>query len=142
MTESNRNLVPEDEFPTGSPVNISRRRFLLASAGAATGAFVLGFGVPILERLKDLSYGERERQFQLYRRGRYVEFNLVYVRGTLFGLQSRGRTESILMSLPPLARWDYDWHPDPGSPEARLYEDFLRPRDYLAELGRNTQADS
>ena len=98
--------------------------------------------MPILERRKDLAYGERERQFQLYRRGRYVEFNLVYDRGTLFGLQSRGRTESILMSLPPLARWDYDWHPGPGSPEARLYEEFLRPRDYLAELGRNTQADA
>ena len=90
--------------------------------------------LPIFERRKDQAYGERERQFQLYRRGRYVEFNLVYDRGTLFGLQSRGRTESILMSLPPLARWDYDWQPEPGSPEARLYEDFLRPRDYLAEL--------
>jgi coproporphyrinogen III oxidase len=92
--------------------------------------------VPIIERRKDHSFGERERRFQLYRRGRYVEFNLVYDRGTLFGLQSRGRTESILMSMPPLARWDYDWHPEPGSPEARLYEDFLRPRDFLAELDR------
>ena len=91
--------------------------------------------MPILERRKDQPYGDRERQFQLYRRGRYVEFNLVYDRGTLFGLQSRGRTESILMSLPPLVRWDYDWHPQPGSAEARLYEDFLRPRDYLKELG-------
>jgi coproporphyrinogen III oxidase len=91
--------------------------------------------LPILERRKDLPYGDRERQFQLYRRGRYVEFNLVLDRGTLFGLQSRGRTESILMSLPPLVRWEYDWHPAPGSPEARLYEDFLHPRDYLAELG-------
>jgi coproporphyrinogen III oxidase len=89
---------------------------------------------PILERRRDLPYGDRERQFQLYRRGRYVEFNLVYDRGTLFGLQSRGRTESILMSLPPIVRWEYDWHPSPGSPEARLYEDFLRPRDYLTEL--------
>jgi coproporphyrinogen III oxidase len=92
--------------------------------------------LPILERRRDLPYGDRERQFQLYRRGRYVEFNLVYDRGTLFGLQSRGRTESILMSLPPIVRWEYDWHPKPGSPEARLYEDFLRPRDYLTELGR------
>jgi coproporphyrinogen III oxidase len=89
---------------------------------------------PILERRKDQPYADRERQFQLYRRGRYVEFNLVCDRGTLFGLQSRGRTESILMSLPPLVRWDYDWQPAPGSPEARLYEDFLRPRDYLTEL--------
>jgi coproporphyrinogen III oxidase len=91
--------------------------------------------LPILERRKDQPYGDRERQFQLYRRGRYVEFNLVYDRGTLFGLQSRGRTESILMSLPPIVRWEYDWHPAPESPEARLYEGFLRPRDYLTELG-------
>jgi coproporphyrinogen III oxidase len=86
--------------------------------------------LPILRRRRDTPYGERERDFQLYRRGRYVEFNLVYDRGTLFGLQSGGRTESILMSLPPLVRWRYNWHPEPGTPEARLYEEFLRPRDW------------
>ena len=95
--------------------------------------FLTGY-LPILKRRKDLSFGERERDFQLYRRGRYVEFNLIHDRGTLFGLQSQGRTESILMSLPPLARWEYDWQPPAGSPEARLYTDFLRPRDYLSEL--------
>jgi coproporphyrinogen III oxidase len=90
--------------------------------------------LPIVARRKDQPYAERERQFQLYRRGRYVEFNLVYDRGTAFGLQSGGRTESILMSLPPLVRWEYDWQPSPGSPEALLYSDFLRPRDWLKEL--------
>jgi coproporphyrinogen III oxidase len=86
---------------------------------------------PIVTKRKNHPYGERQREFQLYRRGRYVEFNLIYDRGTIFGLQSGGRTESILMSLPPLVRWKYDWQPEPGSPEEMLYRDFLRPRDWL-----------
>ncbi len=87
--------------------------------------------VPIVERRMHQPYGDRERDFQLYRRGRYVEFNLVYDRGTLFGLQTGGRTESILMSLPPLVAWRYDWQPQAGSPEAELYEVFLKPRDWV-----------
>lgn len=85
---------------------------------------------PIVTRRSDTPFGERERNFQLYRRGRYVEFNLVYDRGTLFGLQSGGRTESILMSLPPLVRWQYNWTPEAGSDEAQLYERYLKPRDW------------
>ena len=88
--------------------------------------------LPIVQRRRNLPYGERERDFQAYRRGRYVEFNLVFDRGTLFGLQSGGRTESILMSMPPVVKWRYDWRPEPGTPEARLYTDFLRPRDWAA----------
>jgi coproporphyrinogen III oxidase len=97
----------------------------------AVGDAFLDAYLPIIERRRDTPYGERERDFQLYRRGRYVEFNLVFDRGTHFGLQSGGRTESILMSLPPLVRWEYDWHPEPGSPEEVLYRDFLHPRDWL-----------
>ncbi len=88
---------------------------------------------PIVEKRISHRFGERQRNFQLYRRGRYVEFNLIYDRGTLFGLQSGGRTESILMSLPPMVRWEYDWQPEPGSPEEALYKDYLRPRDWLGE---------
>jgi coproporphyrinogen III oxidase len=87
--------------------------------------------LPIVQRRKATPYGEREREFQLYRRGRYVEFNLVYDRGTLFGLQSGGRTESILMSLPPVAHWRYDWRPEQGSAEEHLYLDYLKPREWL-----------
>ena len=89
---------------------------------------------PIVARRKNTEYGERERDFQLYRRGRYVEYNLVYDRGTLFGLQTGGRTESILMSLPPLVKWRYNWKPEPGSPEAVLYDDYLHPRDWSEKL--------
>ena len=99
---------------------------------AASATHFLPAYVPIVERRRDLPYGERERDFQAYRRGRYVEFNLVYDRGTLFGLQSGGRTESILMSLPPRVTWRYDWQPEPGTPEARLYTDFLIAKDWLA----------
>jgi coproporphyrinogen III oxidase len=97
----------------------------------SVGDHLLAAYLPILERRKNHPYGEKERGFQAYRRGRYVEFNLVYDRGTLFGLQSGGRTESILMSLPPRAEWRYDWRPEPGSPEEKLYADFLKPRDWL-----------
>jgi coproporphyrinogen III oxidase len=97
----------------------------------AVGDAFLAAYAPILARRKDTPYGERERAFQTYRRGRYVEFNLVYDRGTLFGLQSGGRTEAILMSMPPVATWRYDWHPAPGTREAELTERFLVARDWL-----------
>ena len=96
----------------------------------ATGEAFLPAYVPIVERRRETPYGEREREFQAYRRGRYVEFNLVWDRGTLFGLQSGGRAESILMSLPPIVRWRYDWKPEPGSPEAKLAEVLMPPRDW------------
>ena len=97
---------------------------------AVGNAFVEAYA-PILERRRDMAFSERERDFQAYRRGRYVEFNLVFDRGTLFGLQSGGRTESILMSMPPKVAWRYDWHPEPDTPEARLYDAFLPIRDWV-----------
>jgi len=96
----------------------------------SVGSHFLPAYLPILERRRGLAYGERERAFQAYRRGRYVEFNLVYDRGTLFGLQSGGRTEANLMSLPPRVEWRYDWKPEPGSAEAKLYTEFLVPKDW------------
>ncbi len=113
-------------FDDFSELGFERSFALMRSVG---DAFIPAYR-PIVARRKPTPYGEHERRFQLYRRGRYVEFNLVWDRGTLFGLQSGGRAESILMSLPPLVRWDYDWKPEPGSPEARLYEVFLKPRDW------------
>ena len=112
-------------FDDLSEPGFERSFALMQSVGNAfTDAYV-----PIVERRKHLAWGERERDFQAYRRGRYVEFNLVFDRGTLFGLQSGGRTESILCSMPPVVRWRYNWHPDPGTPESKLY-DFLKPRDW------------
>ena len=128
----------------GEPRGIGGLFFDDENAGGFERAFALMRSVgdhylpaylPIVERRRGMVHGERERAFQKYRRGRYVEFNLVYDRGTLFGLQSGGRTESILMSLPPEVSWRYDWHPEPGSREAELYERFLVPRDWLAETG-------
>lgn len=98
----------------------------------SVGDAFLNAYLPIVQRRKDMAYGERERDFQAYRRGRYVEFNLVFDRGTLFGLQSNGRTESILLSMPPVVKWRYDWKPTDGTPEAKLYTDFLTGRDWLA----------
>jgi len=112
-----------DDLSEGGP----ERCFALTQA--VGNAFAEAY-LPIIERRRDTPFGERERDFQAYRRGRYVEFNLVWDRGTLFGLQSGGRTESILMSLPPIVKWRYDWQPEPGSPEARLYE-VLTPRDWV-----------
>lgn len=106
----------------------------------STGDSFLPAYRPIVRKRKDHPFGERQRDFQLYRRGRYVEFNLIYDRGTIFGLQSGGRTESILMSLPPRVRWRYNWQPDAGSPEERLHADFLRPRDWLG-TATNTPDD-
>lgn len=115
-------------FDDFNALGFERSFAMLKSVGEA----FLNAYLPILQRRKDTPYGERERDFQAYRRGRYVEFNLVYDRGTLFGLQSNGRTESILMSMPPIVKWRYDWKPADGSAEAKLYSDFLIDKDWLA----------
>ncbi|AFY78971.1 MAG: oxygen-dependent coproporphyrinogen oxidase [Hydrococcus sp. C42_A2020_068] len=124
--------------PEGEAAIYSRQVGTIPRSWEELFAFVQSCGraflpayLPIVERRQDTQYSDRERQFQLYRRGRYVEFNLVYDRGTVFGLQTNGRTESILMSLPPLARWEYNYQPQPGTPEAQLYEVFLKPQDWV-----------
>ena len=118
----------QEEFPSTGKVRSWLEVFNFAQS---CGRAFLPAYLPIVERRKSIEYGERERNFQLYRRGRYVEFNLVYDRGTIFGLQTNGRTESILMSLPPLVRWEYGYQPEAGSPEAELYETFLKPQDWV-----------
>ena len=115
-------------FDDFAEFDFERNFALLRAVG---DAFIPAY-LPIVQRRRGLPYGERERDFQAYRRGRYVEFNLVWDRGTHFGLHGDGRTESILMSMPPIVKWRYDWHPEPGTPEARLTEEFLPPRDWLA----------
>jgi coproporphyrinogen III oxidase len=121
-----------DDLSEGSPLGIGDDERCFAFTRAVADGFLEGYA-PIVEKRKDTTWGEREREFQLYRRGRYVEFNLVFDRGTHFGLQSGGRTESILASMPPLASWRYDYKPAPGTAEAKL-SDYLRPRDWLKEL--------
>ena len=129
-------LHPNNPYVPTTHCNV---RFFLAKPDFDTSfSFMRSIGdhflpayTPIVERRADLPFTEHERNFQLYRRGRYVEFNLVYDRGTLFGLQSGGRTESILMSLPPQVRWEYNWSPETGSAEADLYDNYLKPRDWL-----------
>ncbi len=115
-------------FDDFSELGFERSFALMRSVG---DAFLPAY-LPIVRARRDTPYGERERDFQAYRRGRYVEFNQVFDRGTLFGLQSGGRTESILMSMPPIVKWRYNWRPEPGSAEAALTDDFLRPRDWCA----------
>jgi coproporphyrinogen III oxidase len=127
--EVNRSKAASHSQTVGPVVNRTWED-LFSFVQTCGGAFLPAY-TPIVEKRKDTEYADRQRNFQLYRRGRYVEFNLVYDRGTIFGLQTNGRTESILMSLPPLVRWEYDYKPEPGSPEAELYSTYLKPQDWL-----------
>jgi coproporphyrinogen III oxidase len=117
-----------DDFPEQRNINSFDHGFNFIKS---VGTHFIPAYIPIVQKRKNTKFGERERDFQLYRRGRYVEFNLVYDRGTLFGLQTGGRTESILMSLPPLVKWKYNWHPEAGSDEAKLYDFYLKPQNWL-----------
>ncbi|MBF2058216.1 MAG: oxygen-dependent coproporphyrinogen oxidase [Cyanobacterium sp. T60_A2020_053] len=121
------------QYSNGLPAQNSRSWEEIFAFVQDCGKAFLPAYTPIAERNRTKEYGERERNFQLYRRGRYVEFNLVYDRGTIFGLQTNGRTESILMSLPPLVRWEYGFTPEPNTPEAELYDVFLKPQDWIKE---------
>ena len=135
-----RGVLYKGQDPDGPAAAVSNRlapvpqswEQLFALASACGNAFLPSY-LPIAEKRQHTPYAERERQFQLYRRGRYVEFNLVFDRGTIFGLQTNGRTESILMSLPPLVRWEYGYQPEAGSREALLTDLFTRPQDWLAD---------
>ncbi|MGB0562195.1 MAG: oxygen-dependent coproporphyrinogen oxidase [Spirulinaceae cyanobacterium] len=137
--QGDRGRLYQGPNPEGAADNYSRQVGEVSRSWDELYAFTKSCGEaflpayqPIVERRQPMAYGDRQREFQLYRRGRYVEFNLIYDRGTIFGLQTNGRTESILMSLPPLARWQYQYSPEPGSPEAELTEKFLKPQDWLA----------
>ena len=120
----------ERELPQLVEVDLELEASLAAAAASDDIADAIDY-VPIVERRARMAYGDRERDFQLYRRGRYAEFNLAFDRGTRYGLQAQARAESVLASLPPLVKWVYDWAPEPGSPEARLETDFLPPREWL-----------
>lgn len=137
--DGRRNPLYHGPNPQGPAANYSQTvgdveprswEALFAFVQECGNAFLPAY-LPIVERRRNTEWGDRQRDFQLYRRGRYVEFNLIYDRGTIFGLQTNGRTESILMSLPPLVRWEYSYQPEANTPESQLYEIFLKPQDWL-----------
>ncbi|NEO83537.1 MAG: oxygen-dependent coproporphyrinogen oxidase [Spirulina sp. SIO3F2] len=137
--QSAQGLLYQGQNSEGAAADYSRQVGEVSRSWSELRAFTQSCGeaflpayLPIVKARQKLNYGDRQREFQLYRRGRYVEFNLLYDRGTVFGLQTNGRTESILMSLPPLTRWEYQYTPEPGTPEAELTETFLRPQDWAA----------